>query len=47
LKNINLRHVYWIPQAWEVGQAKETGTAMEKKKNKLEINWQGDGGGTL
>jgi len=29
LKNINRGDVYWIQQAWEVDQAKETGTAME------------------
>jgi hypothetical protein len=29
-KKINLRYVYWIRQTWEVGQAKQTGRAMEK-----------------
>jgi hypothetical protein len=34
LKNINLRDVCWVPHAWEVDQAKETGIAME------EVTWR-------
>jgi hypothetical protein len=32
LKKINLIDVYWIPQALEVDQAKETGRAMGRRK---------------